>query len=170
MTERSENEIAVMVTKAARGAGLPLGHAEILGGAAVWLGSDLSPLVRSLVNFGNPAFTSARGVFEGVVLANQAYLGHGEPRSVLGMDEPSVACACAQNYAYLLGMQARCETNATAVTIVIEEGARANRPAGRFDIEDEVWDQLADMAARILVPATEASRLSGAGAGLTDND
>lgn len=38
------------------------------------------------------------------------------------------------------------------------------------DIDDEIWEALGRFAHRTYVPATEASRLKGAGAGLTDND
>ena len=52
----------------------------------------------------------------------------------------------------------------------------ASQPAGRtpgsgpVDIDGEVWEALGQFAHRTYVPATEASRLKGAGAGLTDND
>jgi len=38
------------------------------------------------------------------------------------------------------------------------------------DIPDEMWEGLSAFAHRTYVPASEASRLNGAGAGLTDND
>ena len=41
---------------------------------------------------------------------------------------------------------------------------------GPVDIEDEIWEGLSTFAHRTYVPASEASRLKGAGAGLTDND
>lgn len=40
----------------------------------------------------------------------------------------------------------------------------------RADVEDKVWDLLEHYAHRTYVPASEASRIAGAGAGLTDND
>ncbi len=41
---------------------------------------------------------------------------------------------------------------------------------GAVDIADEIWEALSAFAHRTYVPASEASRLKGAGAGLTDND
>jgi len=41
---------------------------------------------------------------------------------------------------------------------------------GPVDIADEIWEGLSAFAHRTYVPASEASRLKGAGAGLTDND
>ena len=43
-------------------------------------------------------------------------------------------------------------------------------PISRFDINGSSWLQLEQWSSRIYAPATEASRLSGAGAGLNDND
>jgi hypothetical protein len=37
-------------------------------------------------------------------------------------------------------------------------------------MNEEIWEALGRFAHRTYVPATEASRLKGAGAGLTDND
>lgn len=45
--------------------------------------------------------------------------------------------------------------------------------ASRYDpaaVHDTGWDELAALARKTYVPASEQSRLSGAGAGLTDND
>ena len=39
-----------------------------------------------------------------------------------------------------------------------------------LEVDDEVWKKAYAYARKILVPETEASRLKGAGAGLTDND
>ena len=41
---------------------------------------------------------------------------------------------------------------------------------GPVDIADEIWEALSAFAHRTYVPASESSRLKGAGAGLTDND
>ena len=47
----------------------------------------------------------------------------------------------------------------------------ANDPArGRIDIAASVWKALGDLGHRTFAPDTEASRLAGAGAGLSDND
>ena len=39
-----------------------------------------------------------------------------------------------------------------------------------IDVEVGIWTKLSSLAHKSYVPASEASRLSGAGAGLTDND
>lgn len=57
----------------------------------------------------------------------------------------------------------RCSiTNASTATL-------NPQPQSRF-VSSQVWDRLNELAQRTYVPASEASRLSGAGAGLNDND
>jgi hypothetical protein len=43
-------------------------------------------------------------------------------------------------------------------------------PAGPCKIDKQIWERLNRLAAQTYVPETESSRLSGAGAGLVDND
>lgn len=43
-------------------------------------------------------------------------------------------------------------------------------PVLRADVSEESWDRLAAFAHRTFAPATDESRLRGAGAGLSDND
>lgn len=44
------------------------------------------------------------------------------------------------------------------------------KPVMRADVDEECWERLGAFAHRTYAPATEASRLLGAGAGLSDND
>jgi hypothetical protein len=46
---------------------------------------------------------------------------------------------------------------------------RPPRPGGR-EVDDALWARLGVLAARTYVPASEASRIEGAGAGVSDND
>jgi hypothetical protein len=41
---------------------------------------------------------------------------------------------------------------------------------GPFEVDETLWVNLSQFAAKMLVPESEASRLAGAGAGLSDND
>lgn len=60
------------------------------------------------------------------------------------------------------------------VVITVLSATRSDEPPVvsflPVDVDDEAFSRLSVLAARTYVPATEASRLSGAGAGLTDND
>lgn len=52
---------------------------------------------------------------------------------------------------------------------IISQDDQANQDEG-YRIDLETWVKLLDLAHKTYVPASEASRLSGAGAGLVDND
>ncbi len=43
-------------------------------------------------------------------------------------------------------------------------------PSGPYKVDTQIWNRLSKLAAQTYVPETESSRLSGAGAGLVDND
>ncbi|CUH88753.1 hypothetical protein PH5382_02695 [Phaeobacter sp. CECT 5382] len=45
-----------------------------------------------------------------------------------------------------------------------------SEPVMRADVDPDAWEKLAGFAHRTYAPATESSRLLGAGAGLSDND
>ncbi|MBT2130588.1 DUF3726 domain-containing protein [Aliiroseovarius lamellibrachiae] len=56
------------------------------------------------------------------------------------------------------------------VFIAPAEMAGRREPVMRADVSDESWERLGVFAHRTYAPATEESRLRGAGAGLSDND
>jgi Protein of unknown function (DUF3726) len=47
---------------------------------------------------------------------------------------------------------------------------RCAMPSAGVTVDDALWDRAREMAARTFVPASDASRARGAGAGLIDND
>ena len=53
--------------------------------------------------------------------------------------------------------------------LIMSQGAQIGQNEG-YRIDLETWVKLLDLAHKTYVPASEASRLSGAGAGLVDND
>lgn len=53
--------------------------------------------------------------------------------------------------------------------VIISQDGQASQDEG-YRIDLEAWVKLLDLAHKTYVPASEASRLSGAGAGLVDND
>ncbi len=60
------------------------------------------------------------------------------------------------------------------VKVVVEPGGIADplrvKAEGSVEIDDNRWQRLAGLAAKLLVPASDESRARGAGAGLNDND
>jgi len=93
---------------------------------------------------------------------------HGRPvtlevasgRAVLGCDKVFIDTALNDAPSAV-----RIQTGPTDTTHLDEVTLRT-----RSDVSDKTWKQMDRFAAKTYAPATEASRLKGAGAGLTDND
>lgn len=136
---RSANEIAGLVLKAARGAGLDVGLAEDLARASGWL--DESALNDLAARLGDDEARAA------LISANLAL---DEVQASAAAEMPLDVIASGLAHARGIGPEAK--------------------PLGAREVGQPLWQALEIWAARTYVPATEASRLAGAGAGLTDND
>ena len=145
---RSANEISGMVLKAARGAGMPLGCAEDLARAA--------PALAAL---------GALGIVPDL-LGLECDLPRLEGGVVLG-GHPILAITawCDLRNA---GVEATLEASFSQELLTAMQAEDA--AVGPFEVDNSLWAQLQSYAERTFVPESEASRLAGAGAGLTDND
>lgn len=145
---RSANEIAGMVLKAARGAGMPLGSAERLARAAPAL------VEKGALDQITPLFELPfdRAVYENGTVSG----GHPLQAAITWCDLKAAG----------LEVDLRTEVSKPLLAALYDK----NAPVGPFEVDDAIWSLLARYAARTLVPETEVSRLAGAGAGLTDND
>ncbi len=141
--KRSLNEIQGLMLKAARGAGVPLGLAE-----------DLSAAVPFLIR--NGALTEIVPIFFGAAFT-------GLVAAVADLD--------ARECGHAGGMPVGDSTDVYAA-LAAARGLNDDLEAvsGAQDIPATLWSQLTEFAKRTYVPASEASRLAGAGAGLIDND
>ncbi|MCF6233517.1 MAG: DUF3726 domain-containing protein [Rhodobacteraceae bacterium] len=141
--KRAINEIQGMVLKAARGAGVPLGIAEDL--------SDCVPFALAENALNDIADILNRGEFSSLI-GDIAMLDSqicGRPGSrVPHMPAGLFRALCAAR-----GM-----------------GTQPDVASGPQTISETHWVKLAKLAALTYVPATETSRVSGAGADLSDND
>lgn len=172
--KRALNEIGGMAQKAARGACIPLGHAEDLGRVAIYLAStsgDVSPITRALEEAYAPLSLDWSDDVVTVQSGQAALVG------------PSLRDAFAMGYDTA---QLADPTHAPLVGAFLAEGGVALRWDGLklmrsdttvlpgicnpVEVADADWSVWARFAAHTYVPETDASRLSGAGAGLTDND
>lgn len=173
--KRSLNEISGMVVKAARGAGVPLGHCEDLGAAAVYLAATdpvrLDCVIGALngphlpVDMDGLVFRNARAAMAGPIAVDAVLAGTVEV-TLEDIDAPRLVLAmCASRGA---NVDHRNEGN--ALILKQKYGELIMPVATSVTVSDLLWDQLNTLAAKTYVPATEASRLAGAGAGLTDND
>lgn len=57
-----------------------------------------------------------------------------------------------------------------AISLIPSKDNSTDMPAKPIEVADQTWTALEALAAKTYVPASEASREKGAGAGLTDND
>lgn len=160
---RSLNETEILIRKAAFGAGWPLGLAMDLGRAAAEayrLGQDGAGQALALLQApqGAADFAGLVGFFDGL-----------EPGQTLAgpQNPPQIITALAALLGTERGGVFESLSEGWRLKITLE--TRAKKPA-RADIEPEDFTALAALAAKIYVPASEASRIAGAGAGLTDND
>lgn len=161
MSDLSSNEVEMLILKAARGGGMALGYAEDLAATAPFL--DLDSLG------GCPCAREVSGVAR-VQTALDLVLAGEVPQTI----EADGALISAMVTAAQIAWQKRliwCATATGAVFERFEEGPfEVPEPQGRRALPPTLEGHLRDMAAKLLVPETEASRSAGAGAGLTDND
>ncbi|GFE62974.1 hypothetical protein KIN_00480 [Litoreibacter roseus] len=171
----------MLVLKAVRGAGAPLGAAEMLArvvpdlSTAAWheLPTALRgpfPASRPYQEGGIVKFTKARVLTCGVAALDIA-LSEDVDVHVLQVDAPEITCALARYIEQAFGV--------TLSRLVITDSTDRSIPVSRGSvpalstadgIPDTVWRALMEFAAKTYVAASEASRSGGAGAGLTDND
>lgn len=151
----------VLATKAARGAGAPPAQAAQFGAAAVaHLGAEQGIEVLTAALDALPAGPIVALPLDLARLAERAEEGHAS-----GTIENT---ALAQSYVGTLPYKAQMDAQGM---VQIDLNTPAARGAvHRIDLPDAIYSAWSALAARLLVPESEASRLSGAGAGLTDND
>lgn len=157
MPKLSRNELCALALKAARGAGVPLGHAEDFS-AAVGFMQTFDGLVGVL---DEPLETSAVMTMP---LALDALIAGADEIAANIQDT-----ALVEGYIGLAKRDYRLDLSFDGA--VLRKGGTAPSLAkGPVAVPQATFDYLNRFAAKTYVPATEASRLAGAGAGLTDND
>ncbi len=181
----SLNEVEGMAAKAFSGAGRPWGLAQEAGWAVAQLeatgghgAASLVALLRAVDGIPcdrlRPDSTAADTwrcegslcpVTAGVFIADRG--GISQPLALINVHVPRL----------LRPFVGGCEMSGDldsaicpVLTITAGRPVGAVAGSGPVDIADEIWEALCAYAHRTYVPATEQSRLKGAGAGLTDND
>ena len=183
----SLGEISSLVTKAARGAGHPWGVAQEVGAAVRWLGERGQPGAEACAQWlsgeeGACPITVGLGVLDQARGQLPRDLGSiAAPMLIL----PFVARSLAAEEARVVlvdGVEVIVSPDAVDVpgglpvlarvqVADCAEHARVRERATRVPTIDlRALDVLNAFANRTYAPATEASRLLGAGAGLSDND
>lgn len=190
----SLNEFEALALKAARGAGLPWGLAEEAGKAVRILSSfgfDAGPVLLE-------ALKAPKHEYNGLMFGPSLCDNPGQ-LTKLKIDEPLTApglliafvtlavatadlCICLkwkhcevyiskwELYASSIdGFYAR-EASPVWITTVKAPKGHKQKSYDRAFIADDIYETLNALAAKTYAPATEASRISGAGSGLSDND
>lgn len=168
----SRNEVAATLHKAARGQGMPLGHADMFVPAAVRaLGTyqDFADQV-TLALAGPHACNQTRVAMAGPIAIDALLCGADEVALPM-LDCPELLfvmlCIVYDNNRLPVAV------DVMGNGLVLRRSTElmyAEPGSGPLDITDKAWAQWQTWAAQTYVPATDQSRLSGAGAGLTDND
>lgn len=171
---RALAEVGAIVHKAALGAGIPVGQADDLARTAVHMAGrrdGLGPVVDALVEpdqavdvaWGGDrlAIKAGRVAMTGPIVKDGFATGIVKARLANAAHIPLVAAMLGE-----AGVNVQVDGS-----VIRRVGYRAPDPVvGPVDIPDEIWNALATFAAKSYVPASDASRAGGAGAGLTDND
>ncbi|MEH6519714.1 hypothetical protein [Sulfitobacter sp.] len=160
---RSMNEVMALATKAARGAGAPPAQAALFGAAAVAHlanGKELQDLHSALAALPDGPIISLP--LDITRVAETARAGKATGRAAAGRT------ALLQSYISTLPYQAELSQGGGIHLDLTKPAARI--AVRRIDLPADINAQWSALAARLLVPESEASRLSGAGAGLSDND
>jgi hypothetical protein len=168
------SEVEGMVEKAARGAGIPLGHAQDLGRVASYLaatGSQVTPITDALqenpsqvdVIWGHAEITVVTGpaAMIGPIIRDAFDMGFEKATLADITQAPLVAAFLAAN-----GMAQKW----TGPVVSMSDTSVLKPKCKHVMIPMDDWQVWNDLAAKTYVPQSKASRLAGAGAGLTDND
>lgn len=165
----SRAEILALATKAARGAGAPPGQAAQFGQAAaqhLGRGRSADDLLRALEQLPSGPILQIPVEISRVMISAEGR------QSIDASVEVGAYAALFESYLESLP----CKTTIIArmpeaFHITLEPAVPApGGPLDRITSCDLAIEKMTALAARTFVPESEASRLAGAGAGLTDND
>ena len=158
----SANELSATCQKAARGAGFPMAQTQSFATAAlrhIGVERPEDEIAKALIHNDDSPILTLPVLLDHALIKGRATLQGGLT--------PDLALSYAETSPWK--MQIIRAGRAIHLTC---DGHRADRIPlpERLTISDTLWAHLQRLAAKTYVPATEASRLSGAGAGLSDND
>ncbi|NNE51136.1 MAG: hypothetical protein HKN30_01890 [Sulfitobacter sp.] len=162
---RSANEVMSLSSKAARGAGAPPEQAALFGRAALChlaAAREAETLRRALEALPGGPILSLPPAF--IVLQEEAAEAPGAE-----LPAPAADPALIQSYAEAQPFLTTVIAASRRLTTDLNTPS-PRLPAHRIALPKELAERMQALAARLLVPDTAASRLGGAGAGLTDND
>jgi hypothetical protein len=158
----SANQIVATTLKAARGAGFPMAQAECFAAAtAQHLIQNRSEddLSQALIHTDDSPILSLPALLDEVCVSGS--------QTLQNPNLPSLV----QSYVETAAFEAQCIRAGQTILIKhLSDRPPLITPVARVEMSPTLWAHLNKLAAKTYVPASEASRISGAGAGLSDND
>jgi len=158
----SANQIIATTLKAARGAGFPMAQAEGFATAAAQHlieGRDEADISQALIHTDDSPIYTLPMVLDEVCLTGSQSIKDAKLSDLIA------------SYVETAPFQAQCVRAGRTVLIKhISDKPPTTATAPRVAMSPTLWAHLNKLAAKTYVPASEASRIAGAGAGLTDND
>lgn len=154
-----------LAAKAARGAGAPPGQAAEFGRAVVChlnAARDVADLWAAL-----------KALPDGPILMLPLAFARLSDDAEEGQAQGQILsdAALAQSYAEALPFAQTSHLSNEGLHVTINlTTPKTRKSVTRVDLPQDLADWMLTLAARTFVPESEASRLAGAGAGLTDND
>ena len=175
MTTYARAEIAALVLRAARGAGVPLGWAEDLSVAAEHYGTSgflaMLPAAFDLPWQVEVARSDAGVEIGGhpvaALLTGLDAIAAGESRVAIRSVAPAASGVVIASWARQTGLGVEIKDE---ILMPLADFICPAPLADRFEPDRATYEALSAFAARTYVPETEDSRAAGAGAGLVDND
>jgi hypothetical protein len=169
----SANEVMTLAAKAALGGGAPPAQASAFGRAALChliAGRSDKALADALGALPGGPILSLPLAFLALTEGTGSGSGSGSgtgTRATGSLPETDLTLSYAE--AQPFATSAVPQAGMITVQMTLSEPAQIP-PVARVQIAQRLADQMTALAAKRLVPESDASRLSGAGAGLTDND
>ncbi|MDA8821928.1 hypothetical protein N9N45_06510 [Planktomarina temperata] len=166
----SSNELQMLVLKACRGVGVPMGQAQEV---AVALAESPQALGALLPHLALPMKSAKFDFFDGLTVQGAALLRDFSAcadAAALGVKPVRLCGLAACDLAHALARSRGLSIAAEGADVVFTEQEAVRPQVSRGAVVPEIWQQVASFAALTYVPETDASRLAGAGAGLSDND
>jgi len=184
----SRSELHAALEKAGRGAGLDVELARQVARALVWACTHNRP--QAIDAFLAGADQSLKAEVEAIAQALDHVVAHpGETVALSPGRSPhlleALCVAWGENYSCSFTFTSASDhtplgtaPGATPVQLStadvtctrVELAGAVGTPGADPDLDDTTWSRINALAARTYVPSSEASRATGAGAGLNDND
>jgi hypothetical protein len=192
LLDLSLNEVEQLAQKAARGAGLPWGVAEDTGRAAAWIASRVGPWSATLLALleAPPAADEsplllAGGLADGIaprriarvvapLWALPGLLTTTRQPVSIGLDDVTIGCNPREDAGATVPAERLAAIPAASLSLRFDGAGALPHPLPRTFrrslVPGEEWRRLTAFAFRTYVPASDRSRLTGAGAGLLDDE